>query len=181
MKITLIGYMGSGKTTVGKILSKKLDFDFYDLDALLVKSKNDSIYNLFKKEGELSFRKKEHFMLKTILKKKNKYVLSVGGGTPCFYNNIYLLNKYSSTFYLKMDSYTLFKRLSLEKNTRPLISHLSKNELFIFIIQHLLKRVYFYEKSLVKIKICDKKSIYDIVQEIIKSISSLKKYEKNIL
>ncbi|QIK16780.1 AAA family ATPase [Blattabacterium sp. DPU] len=169
MKITLIGYMGSGKTTIGKMLSKELNLDFYDLDALIVENNKDSIYNLFNKEGELYFRKKEHALLKKILKQKNKYVLSVGGGTPCFYNNIYLLNKYSNTFYLKMDSYILFKRLFLEKETRPLISKLSKNELFLFIIKHLLKRSYFYEKSLKKINVCGK-SKYDIVQEIVLSV-----------
>ncbi|AFJ90656.1 shikimate kinase [Blattabacterium sp. (Blaberus giganteus)] len=173
MKITLIGYMGSGKTTIGKMLSKKLNLDFYDLDALLVKKKNDSICNIFKKKGELFFRKTEHSMLKKILKKKNKYVLSVGGGTPCFYNNIYLLNKYSNTFYLKTDSYTLFKRLFLEKKTRPLISHLSKNELFRFVIKHLYKRIYFYEKSLERVNVYGK-SKNDIVKEIIKSINYLK-------
>ncbi|WP_185849410.1 shikimate kinase [Blattabacterium cuenoti] len=170
MKITLIGYMGSGKTTVGKMLSKELDLDFYDLDALLVEKKNDSICNIFKKEGEFFFRNTERSMLKEILKQKNKYVLSVGGGTPCFYNNIYLLNKYSNTFYLKTESYTLFKRLFLEKKTRPLISHLSKSELFRFIIKHLSKRAYFYEKSLEKINVFGK-SKNDIVQEIIQSIS----------
>ncbi|WP_185863431.1 shikimate kinase [Blattabacterium cuenoti] len=169
MKIALIGYMGSGKTTIGKILAERLNFDFYDLDAILVEKEKDSIHDIFKKEGELSFRKREHSMLNKILKQKKKYVLSVGGGTPCFYNNIYLLNKYSNTFYLKTDSYTLFKRLFLEKKTRPLISHLSKNELFIFIMKHLSKRVYFYEKSLTKINIY-KKSKHDIVQEIVKFV-----------
>ncbi|BBA17149.1 shikimate kinase [Blattabacterium cuenoti] len=168
MKITLIGYMGSGKTTIGKMLSKKLDLDFYDLDVLFEK-KYDSILNIFKKKGELFFRNREHYLLKKILKQKNKYVLSVGGGTPCFYNNIYLLNKYSNTFYLKANGYTLFKRLFLEKNTRPLISHLSKNELFIFIIKHLSKRSNFYDKSLGKINTYGK-SKNDIVQEIMKSI-----------
>ncbi|WP_185858137.1 shikimate kinase [Blattabacterium cuenoti] len=172
MKITLIGYMGSGKTTIGKMLSKELDLDFYDLDAILViENKNDSIFNIFKKKGELFFRRKEHFLLKKFLKQKNEYILSIGGGTPCFYNNIYLLNKYSNTFYLKTDSYTLFKRLCLEKKTRPLISHFSKNELFQFIIRHLLKRAYFYEQSLKKINVYDK-SKYDIVQEIIKYIKN---------
>lgn len=170
MKITLIGYMGSGKTTVGKMLSKELNLNFYDLDALLVEKKNDSICNIFKKKGELFFRKREHSLLKKFLKQKNKYVLSVGGGTPCFYKNIYLLNKYSNTFYLKTDSYTLFKRLFLEKKTRPLISHLSKNELFRFIMKHLSKRACFYEKSLEKINVYGK-SQNEIVQEIVNYIS----------
>ncbi|WP_185870680.1 shikimate kinase [Blattabacterium cuenoti] len=165
MKVTLIGYMGSGKTSIGEILSKKLKFDFYDLDDLLVKDQHDSICNLFKKIGENSFRKIEHLMLKKILKKNKKYILSVGGGTPCYYNNIDLLNKFSKTFYLKTNSYTLFKRLSLEKKTRPLIAHLSKKELFKFIISHFSKRIFFYEKSFRKIDITGK-SKKDIVQEI---------------
>ncbi|WP_185866195.1 shikimate kinase [Blattabacterium cuenoti] len=169
MKITLIGYMGSGKTSIGKKLSKEINLDFYDLDAILVENKKESIFNLFKKEGEFSFRKREHLMLKKVLKKKDEYVLSVGGGTPCFYNNIYLLNKYSKTFYLKTNSYTLFKRLFLEKKTRPLIAHLSKNELFQFIMKHLLQRTYFYEKSYEKINVSEK-SKSDIVKEIIKCI-----------
>ncbi|WP_185862314.1 shikimate kinase [Blattabacterium cuenoti] len=166
MKITLVGYMGSGKTSIGEMLSKQLNLDFYDLDSLIVEKEKDSIYNLFKKKGELYFRKMEHIMLKKILKNKNKYVLSLGGGTPCFYNNIDLVNQYSKTFYLKMDSFTLLKRLFLEKKTRPLISHLSKNELFIFIIKHLSKRIYFYEKSHKNIYIGEK-SKNDIVKEII--------------
>jgi Shikimate kinase len=178
MKITLIGYMGSGKTTIGKTLSKKLNLDFYDLDTLVIEKKNDSICNIFKEKGEFYFRNREHFILKKILKQKNKYVLSVGGGTPCFYNNIYLLNKYSNTFYLKADSYTLFQRLLSEKNTRPLISHLSKNELFQFIIKHLFRRAYFYEKSLKKVNVC-KKSKHDVVQEIIRFIIS-NNHENNI-
>ncbi|WP_185872397.1 shikimate kinase [Blattabacterium cuenoti] len=169
MKITLIGYMGCGKTTIGKILSQKINLNFYDLDSILVKSKKDSIYNIFKKKGELSFRRIEHLILKKFLKNKDKYILSVGGGTPCFYNNIYLLNKYSKTFYLNTNSYTLFKRLSLEKKTRPLISNFSKNELFKFIMKHLLQRIYFYEKSFEKINV-NKKSKNDIVKEIIKYI-----------
>ncbi|WP_185859497.1 shikimate kinase [Blattabacterium cuenoti] len=169
MKITLIGYMGSGKTSIGKRLSKEINLNFYDLDTILVESKKESIYNLFKKEGELSFRKIEHLMLKKVLKKKDEYVLSVGGGTPCFYNNIYLLNKYSKTFYLRTNSYTLFKRLFFEKKTRPLIAHLSKKELFQFIMKHLFQRTYFYEKSSEKIN-TSKKSKNDIVKEIIKFI-----------
>ncbi|WP_185858704.1 shikimate kinase [Blattabacterium cuenoti] len=170
MKITLIGYMGSGKTSIGKILSKKLNLYFYDLDDILSERKKDSIYNLFHKKGEFYFRKIEHTMLKKFLKNKNKYVLSVGGGTPCFYNNIDLLNKYSLTFYLKANSYILFKRLFLEKSTRPLISHLSKYELFRFIMKHLSKRTYFYEKSHKKIDI-GMKSKNDIVRELIDSMN----------
>ncbi len=162
--------MGCGKTSIGKILSKKLKFDFYDLDDLLVKNQHDSIYNLFKKIGENSFRKIEHLILKNFFKKKKRYILSVGGGTPCYYNNIYLLNKFSKTFYLKTNSYTLFKRLYFEKETRPLIAHLSKNELFQFILKHFSKRILFYEKSYRKIDITGKPK-KDIVEEITQSLN----------
>ncbi|AGW86183.1 Shikimate Kinase [Blattabacterium sp. (Nauphoeta cinerea)] len=169
MKISLIGYMGSGKTTVGKILAEKLNFNFYDLDTLLVENENDSIHDIFKKKGELSFRKKEHSMLNKILKQKKNMFYQLEEGLLVFII-IFICNKYSNTFYLKTDSYTLFKRLFLEKTTRPLISHLSKNELFIFIMKHLSKRIYFYEKSLKKIDI-SKKTQHEIVQEIVKFVS----------
>ncbi|WP_185851750.1 shikimate kinase [Blattabacterium cuenoti] len=171
MKVTLIGYMGSGKTSIGKMLSKQLKFDFYDLDDLLVTDQHDSIYNIFKKEGENSFRKREHLMLKKVLKKNKKYILSVGGGTPCYYNNIDLLNKFSKTFYLKTNFYTLCKRLYLEKKTRPLIAHFSKKELFQFIRKHFSKRIFFYEKCFLKIDTTGK-SKKDIVQEITQFIIS---------
>ncbi|AGD98307.1 shikimate kinase [Blattabacterium sp. (Blatta orientalis) str. Tarazona] len=172
MKITLIGYMGSGKTSIGKILSRELKLDFYDLDAILVKDQKDSIYNIFQKKGENNFREIEHLMVKKFLKTHQKYILSVGGGTPCYYNNMDLLNKFSKTFYLKTQSYILFKRLYKEKATRPLIAHLSKNELFQFIIQHLSKRIFFYEKSYKKIEVHGK-SEYKIVEEIVKHLIEL--------
>ncbi|AEU09442.1 shikimate kinase [Blattabacterium sp. (Cryptocercus punctulatus) str. Cpu] len=169
MKVTLIGYMGCGKTSIGKILSEKLKFFFYDLDSMIVQKKKDSIYNIFKKNGEIFFRKIEHLMLKKFLKKHKQYILSVGGGTPCYYNNIYLLNKYSKTFYLKTNIYTLYKRLYIEKKNRPIISHLSKNELFIFIMKHFSNRIFFYEKSSKIIDITGK-SKKKIIKEIINNI-----------
>lgn len=172
MKVTLIGYMGSGKTSIGKILSKELKLDFYDLDAILVKDQKDSIYKIFKKKGENNFRKIEHLMVNKFLKTHQKYIFSVGGGTPCYHNNMDLLNKFSKTFYLKTKSYILFKRLYKEKGTRPLIAHLSKKELFKFIIQHLSKRIFFYEKSYKKI-VVNGKSEYKIVEEIIKHLIKL--------
>ncbi|AWU39936.1 shikimate kinase [Blattabacterium punctulatus] len=169
MKVTLIGYMGCGKTSIGKILSEKLKFFFYDLDSMIVQKKKDSIYNIFKKNGETFFRKIEHLILKKFLKKHKQYILSVGGGTPCYYNNIYLLNKYSKTFYLKTNIYTLYKRLYIEKKNRPIISHLSKNELFIFIMKHFSNRIFFYEKSSKIIDITGK-SKKKIIKEIINYI-----------
>ncbi|WP_185877534.1 shikimate kinase [Blattabacterium cuenoti] len=175
MKITLIGYMGCGKTTIGKNLSKKLNYKFYDLDDIIIKYKNNSIENIFNIYGESYFRKLENFLLKNFLKKNiNQWILSVGGGSPCFYNNIYLLNKFSKTIYLKSDSYTLLKRLILEKKNRPLISNLDNVSLFKFIINSLSRRIFFYEKSYKKI-IIKNKCINEIIQDIINSLD-LNKY-----
>lgn len=170
MKISLIGYMGCGKTTIGKLLSKKLNCKLYDLDKVIINNQNDSIKNIFKKKGENYFRKTENFLLKKILRKKEKYILSVGGGTPCFYKNITLLNKYSKTFYLKASTNLLVNRLIKNKNikntqVRPLINNVKKNELFNFIKHHLLKRSYYYEQSIKKINI-EKKSEVEICEEI---------------
>ncbi len=164
-----MGYMGSGKTTIGKILSKKLNYKFYDLDDLIKENQNNSIENIFNEYGELYFRNIENTILKNFFNKNIKsYVLSVGGGTPCYYNNIYLMNKFSKTFYLKMDSFFLFKRLLLNKN-RPIIFNLEKKNLFKFIMNHLLKRTFFYEKYYKKI-IVNNKSKNEIIKEFYKFI-----------
>ncbi len=163
--------MGCGKTTIGKIVSEKMNLNFYDLDFIIVKKEKNSIFNIFKEKGELYFRNIERLILENLLKNKDQYILSIGGGTPCFYNNIYLLNKYSMTFYLKANSHTLFKRLFLEKNKRPLIAHLSKNELFQFIMKHLSQRIFFYEKSYKNINI-NGKSKNDIAKEIINFVKN---------
>ncbi len=172
MNITLLGYMGCGKTTIGKILSYKLNLKFYDLDNIIINHQNDTINNIFKKKGELYFRKIEKYLLKEFFLKNIKgYILSVGGGTPCSFNNIYIINKYSKTFYIKLDSFYLFKRLFLDKNNRPLISKLSKCELFKFIITNLYKRSIFYEKSFRIINANNKNKKY-IVMNIIKEFNN---------
>ncbi|WP_185882569.1 shikimate kinase [Blattabacterium cuenoti] len=166
MKITLIGYMGCGKTTIGNMLSKKIKFNFYDLDNLLIKEIGSTIDNIFQTKGEKYFRKMEHIILKKFLKEKTKkYVLSVGGGTPCYYNNIDLLNKYSQTFYLKENIDVLFNRLYKNKKHRPLISNLQKNELFNFLNTNFSKRIHFYEQSFKKINIHGKSKL-EIVKKI---------------
>ncbi|WP_185864636.1 shikimate kinase [Blattabacterium cuenoti] len=170
MKITLIGYMGSGKSSLGKKLSKKLNFIFYDLDYIISETYGVSISSLFKEKGESFFRRIEHLMLKKILKKNHSYILSVGGGTPCYHQNIHFMNKHSKTIYLKANTHTLFNRLILEKEKRPLISHLSKKELFRFIMKHLLKRIPFYEKASIRIEVHNKKYKNDVIKEIINSI-----------
>ncbi|XZQ53651.1 MAG: shikimate kinase [Candidatus Karelsulcia muelleri] len=166
MKIILIGYMGSGKTTIGKTLAFNLNKKFYDLDNKIIYYTKESIYELFELYGEKKFRKLEYNILYNFLKKKKSYILSVGGGTPCYHNNILLMKKYSKIVYLKAEINTLFYRLLKEKENRPLISKLSNNDLYNFIGDSLNKRLCFYKKADSTIDI-DKKSILDIVKEII--------------
>lgn len=167
LNLVVIGYMGSGKTSVGKLLAQFLGISFYDLDNLIIKSESQSIKELFIKEGEKKFRLIEHDILKHFLKKEMKsYILSVGGGTPCYHNNIIMMNNYAKTFYLKACPNTLFQRLKSEKNNRPIIHQFSDSNLLDFISIHLSKRKHFYEQAHQHINIYNK-SIKTIVQEII--------------
>lgn len=129
MKITLLGYMGSGKSTIGKKLSKKLKLPFYDLDKEIEFHTDLSISNIFKYKGENYFRKIEYMILKKILNKQEKLILSIGGGTPIFYNAMNIINQNSESFYLEMNSLDLSKRLvKIEKKKDQLLVHyLKKN------------------------------------------------------
>ncbi|BAO66299.1 shikimate kinase [Candidatus Karelsulcia muelleri] len=161
--------MGSGKTTIGKKLANNLNNKFYDLDKKIIEYTKKSIYELFEIYGENKFRKLEYFILKKFLKKKKSYILSVGGGTPCYNNNIFLMKKYSKIFYLNAEINTLFTRLLKQKKNRPLISKLDKNDLYNFICDSLSKRLFFYKKADFTINI-KTKSLLEIVKEIINII-----------
>lgn len=170
LNLVFIGYMGCGKTSVGKLLAKFLGISFYDLDNLIIKIESQSIDEIFIKKGEKNFRLIEHQILKHFFKKQMKsYVLSVGGGTPCYHGNIFMMKNYAKTFYLKACPNTLFQRLKYEKYNRPIIQKFSDCNLLDFISTHLSKREPFYEKAHEHINIYNK-PIIKIVQEIIKII-----------
>ena len=166
MKIVLVGYMGSGKTTIGKRISKDLKISFLDLDEYIETSLGDTILNIFKEKGELFFRKKEHECLKEILEKKEDFILSTGGGTPCYFQNTEMVVQYTDNFfYLKSTIPELVDRLKKEKEERPLIKHLSDEKLPEFIGKHLFERSFYYMKAKHNI-LTDKKNIATIVKEI---------------
>ena len=144
--IILIGYMGSGKSTVAKILAELLQKPSYDLDALIEKKEGRTISKIFEEKGEVFFRKKERQTLENVLRENPDIILSLGGGTPCFGNNMELITKSTShVFYLKPSITVLTKRLYLEKDKRPLISHLETEEkLEEFIGKHLFERNFYY-------------------------------------
>ena len=167
MKIILLGYMGSGKTTIGIQLARKLFLNFTDLDDFIEEKEQKSIKEIFKQKGEIYFRKIEHKYLKQFINENESYVLSLGGGTPCYAGNLDLIlkDKKSLSFYLRGSISTLFKRLSENKFIRPLISDLSDDQLTEYLAKHLFERSLFYDKATHKISI-DNKEIQEIVTEI---------------
>ena len=165
MKIVLLGYMASGKSTIGREISKKLDMKFIDLDDYISKREKRSISEIFKVEGEIYFRKIESSYLGEILNSKDSFILSLGGGTPCYSNNMELiLNSEASSIYIKADIKTLASRLTAEKNKRPLVADLEDDKLIEFVAKHLFERRFFYEQASITVHTEDK-SIEEIKQK----------------
>ena len=166
MKIVLVGYMGSGKSTIAKLLSKKLNINFIDLDEYIEKKLKSTVSTIFEEKGEIYFRKMEHKYIQEIMDKKDSLILSTGGGTPCYSNNMDAINaKSSNVFYLKLSINELVERLILEKNNRPLIKNVANEELSEFVGKHLFERSYYYLQAR-HIIACDKKTPEQIVNEI---------------
>lgn len=169
MNVILIGYMASGKSSVGKILASKLKYEFIDLDDYIEKMEQKSVSTIFKLKGEIYFRKLEAEHLKTILETKDNIVLSLGGGTPCYGNNMELVlsDSNSKSVFLKTGIPTLVERLENEKSKRPLIAHIETNELLTeFIGKHLFERSQFYNLAEEKI-VTDGKRETEIVEELL--------------
>ncbi len=166
--IFLIGYMGAGKSVIGKSLSKKINYKFYDLDDYIEIKEGKKVSDIFDQENEVYFRKIENKYLDQLSSKKEKKIISTGGGTPGVYNNLdIILNSTNSlSIYLKANVNTLVKRLKNSIAKRPLISHLKDDEdLRDFISKHLFERSFFYEKSDVKI-ITDDIEVNDTIKLI---------------
>ena len=143
MLIFLVGYMGCGKTTFGRELANKLDWQFADLDELIEERYKISINDFFLKYGEENFRRIENMMLREQLS-RHKIIISTGGGTPCFYNNMELMNRHGVTIFLNTPVSVIVERLINGKRKRPLIMGLKINELTFKINQHLVQRIAYY-------------------------------------
>jgi shikimate kinase len=169
MQLVLLGYMGSGKSSVGKLLSETLQYDFTDLDTCVESSEDSVIADIFKDKGEIYFRRKEASILKDLLSKINKLVIATGGGTPC-YGTIMddlLAEENVITIYLKYNLETLTDRLFKERTDRPLIAHLdTENLLNDFIRKHLFERSFYYQRATIILE-CDALSVKEIVEKII--------------
>lgn len=167
--IVLLGYMGCGKTKVGKKLSKHIGSKFIDLDAEIELFYSKSISQIFDKFGEIEFRKIERKMLMSILNKNEFCVLSLGGGTPCYFDNMEFINKKTSlTFFLNLDSKVLATRLFSRKSKRPLLKSIKdQSEMLSFVNKHLFERNTFYSKANYTIK-TSKRDVSKTCEEILK-------------
>ena len=145
-RVILIGYMGSGKTTLGKALSKATGMMFYDLDWYIESRMHKSVSQIFSEQGEDAFRKIEYNMLHEVAEFEN-VIISCGGGTPCFFDNIDYLNQQGDVVYLKANPETLCNHLAMAKTERPLLKDKSREELVEYITEHLNERAPFYEKA----------------------------------
>lgn len=168
-KILLTGYMGSGKTTIGKELAIRLNWPYVDLDALIEETLEMSIPAIFETKGEIFFRKQEHVLLKNCLAENNSAVISLGGGTPCYANNhVFFKNKEVESIYLKASIETLVERIKKSGTERPLLKDME--DMPAFIGQHLFERSYYYNHARYRITV-DHKDIQQVVNEILDTLS----------
>lgn len=145
-RIFLIGFMGSGKSTLGAQLARRLSYQFIDMDQLIEETAEMSIPEIFNEHGEKVFRKWEHDILQELCHRE-KLVISTGGGAPCHSGIMDLLNAHGTTVYLKLSPEALLSRLIRSRTERPLIKGKSKPELLDFIKSMLETREEFYSRA----------------------------------
>lgn len=147
MRYFLIGFMGSGKTHWGAKWSEEFGIKHYDLDEEIEKKEGKNVTAIFEEKGEEAFRNIEKEMLQSFMKKDN-FILSCGGGAPCFHQNMKRMNNAGVTIYLKCSAAELAQRLQKEKETRPLIANVNNEVLEEFIAEKLAQRESFYAKAM---------------------------------
>lgn len=166
-KIVLVGYMASGKTTIALLLAKATGLTYKDLDEIIEEKTGKTISDIFEQHGEIKFRKLEHDALKDTINSNEGFVLSLGGGTPCYAGNHEFLQQDDViSVYLKASIPILAKRLREHDHRRPVLDNVKPHELEDFIAKHLFDRSYFYHKAKHVVNV-DEKMPEDIVNEII--------------
>lgn len=169
MKLVLLGYMGCGKSAISKTLSKQLNLSRIDLDDYIEEKEGLTIAQIFSEKGEIYFRKLETLCLNELLDSNQAFILSLGGGTPCFGANMELVNKKGLSVYLKATIPTLVSRLLPEKAKRPLIARINDEDLPEFIGKHLFERNTYYLQANTIVSV-DDKSVFEIANEVVNAI-----------
>lgn len=165
-RIIIIGYMGAGKTTLGRALSKILGFPFYDLDWYIETRMRKTIAQIFEERGEEGFRTIERNMLHEVAEFEN-VIISCGGGTPCFFDNMDYLNQQGETVYLKATTDIICKHLNMSKNVRPLLIGKSPDEVKSFVDEQVSKRNAFYMKAkhILEVHLMDNREKINVMAE----------------
>jgi shikimate kinase len=167
MKIFLIGFMGCGKSYIGKKLAAILGFEFLDLDSLIENTEGDTVGHIFETRGEPYFRQLESDSLKA-LSKWSDLVVATGGGAACFHDNIQWMNENGITVYLETTPQLLLERLVPQTAQRPLLRGKSEAELLTFIENRVADRAFYYSQA--HITIHQSENDDEIVFEILKRI-----------
>ncbi len=147
MKIFLIGFMGSGKTHWGSQLASALNVPFFDLDTVITEQEGKTVSEIFAANGEEYFRYKERDTLESLTSVHSQFILSCGGGTPCFFNNVEFMKKKGTVVWLNTSIEVLKERLLKERLSRPLLRNISAPELRAYIIRKLSERRLYYEQA----------------------------------
>ena len=151
MRIILVGFMGSGKTSFGKKLAKKLNIPFIDSDHEIELQEKKSINELFEMIGESGFREIEQNFILNLKQKSDSFILSTGGGLPCYKNNMEQLNSIGTTIYLELTPKALQSRLKSGKDHRPLLKNKTDDEMLLYIEEKLNERIQYYNQAQIKI------------------------------
>ena len=162
--------MGSGKSTVGRLLSAHIGYDFIDFDDYIAEKEKMTISEIFDSKGEIYFRKAELRHLETLLNdKRSKLVIALGGGTPCYGNAMDLLKASgNSTIYLNLHFQTLAKRLWKERSNRPLVASIATyEELEDYVRKHLFERGFYYNQAQTVLKVTPNESAENVVEDIV--------------
>ena len=170
-RIILIGYMGAGKTTIGMTLSRLTSMQFIDLDQRIENHFQQRISEMFATKGEDIFRQREHEMLKEVLKNPN-VIIATGGGTPCFYDNMKLMNEQAETVFLNCKTQSIIEHLHISHSSRPLLDGKTDEELKMFIQNSINDRIRYYSQAQHVIDIPTLHTKEDI-EEIAKKIAEL--------
>jgi len=169
--IILLGYMGAGKTSVGKALARRLGLSFYDLDFFIEERFRRKVADIFAERGEEGFRKIEYNMLHEVAEFED-IVLALGGGTPCFFDNMDYVNQKGITVFMNASPEIIVKHLKISHNVRPLLQQKQGQELLDHIAHHMAERMDYYRKAQYEINV-DTLDSFEKIDQLVDHILEL--------